>query len=310
MSPRVTHLLRSLLLLPAYVLLAAVPALADWPGDPAVNLALCAPHNCLPPTVVSDGAGGAIVAWIDNRGTYPQVCAQRVGLAGTVMWGADGVLLTSATGDKAGIKGVPDGAGGAILTWYDNRSGFYDVWAQRVSASGVAQWTANGVALTLAASHQVYPVIVSDDAGGAIVAWQDQRHGLADVYAQHVTATGAIAPGWAPNGDSLCTAATAQTRPVIAPDGAGGAIVAWPDQRAGSTIYAQRVSGAGAIAWTLDGIPASSAPSGQMNPCVAPDGAGGAIIAWQDSRGYAESGWDIYAQHLTGAGAVAGGWSD
>src|SRR6185436_2902719 len=38
---------------------------------------------------------------------------------------------------------VSDGAGGAIITWYDFRSGAYDIYAQRVSSSGVVQWTAD-----------------------------------------------------------------------------------------------------------------------------------------------------------------------
>src|SRR2546426_9353169 len=40
---------------------------------------------------------------------------------------------------------IPDGGGGGIVVWYDNRSGSFDIYAQKVSAAGVPQWAINGV---------------------------------------------------------------------------------------------------------------------------------------------------------------------
>jgi hypothetical protein len=50
-------------------------------------------------------------------------------------------------------------------------------------------------------------------------------------------------PQWTANGVALCTAANNQYTPTIVSDGAGGAIVTWPDLRSGTylDIYAQRV---------------------------------------------------------------------
>src|SRR5262249_42644964 len=45
------------------------------------------------------------------------------------------------------------------------------------------QWTLDGVALCTAASYQLFPTIVSDAAGGAIVARADGRSGTNDIYA-------------------------------------------------------------------------------------------------------------------------------
>ena len=88
---------------------------------------------------------------------------------------------------------VPDGAGGAIVTWHDYRSGSnYDVYAQRVSVAGVPLWTTDGVALSTAAADQLFPAIVPDGAGGAIVAWQDYRNGTPDIYAQRVDRFGEL----------------------------------------------------------------------------------------------------------------------
>ena len=51
----------------------------------------------------------------------------------------------------------------------------------------------NGVALSTAPADQLYPRVVSDDAGGVIVAWQDQRGGGWDIYAQQLGADGTFA---------------------------------------------------------------------------------------------------------------------
>src|SRR6059036_624922 len=90
-------------------------------------------------------------------------------------WTADGVALCTAANDQGAPQITADGAGGAIVTWQDLRSGRGDIYAQRVNADGVPQWTADGVALRTAAHHQDQPQITADGAGGAIVTWHDQR---------------------------------------------------------------------------------------------------------------------------------------
>src|SRR5258706_474435 len=172
----------------------ARPALAAWPHEPNNgNVALsAAASDQYGSTIVSDGAGGAIVTWIDFRsGTNYDIYAQRVNAAGVPQWGADGGGLSTAGGGQLDPKIVLDGAGGAIVTWYDIRSGTnYDIYAQKVNAAGLPQWIANGVALSTAAGNQFAPTIASDGAGGAIVTWYDARSGNYDIYAQRVGAAG------------------------------------------------------------------------------------------------------------------------
>src|SRR5690349_18259834 len=64
---------------------------------------------------------------------------------------------------------VADAAGGAILAWHDTRAGHYDIYAQRISAAGDVVWNVDGVPVSAASGAQKFPVIASDDAGGAIV---------------------------------------------------------------------------------------------------------------------------------------------
>jgi len=157
-------------------LLLPRPAAADWPDVPNVNVPLCvADATQQSATCVSDGAGGAIVTWQDSRSGTNHIYVQCISADGTPPWTANGVALCTATNDQFVPTIVSDGAGGAIVAWHDSRSGNFDIYAQKISGVGAVQWTADGVALCTAAGHQYYPVMVSDGAGGAIVAWYDYR---------------------------------------------------------------------------------------------------------------------------------------
>ncbi|MGD1047581.1 MAG: T9SS type A sorting domain-containing protein [Candidatus Krumholzibacteriaceae bacterium] len=281
------------------VLVIAAPSVwANWVQD---GVAICtATGNQQYPMIASDGAGGAIFTWQDQRSGNYDVYVQRVNASGTVQWTADGVAVCAAAGDQYAYAIASDGAGGAIVGWFDNRSGSYDIYAQRVDASGAAQWTANGVALCTAAGTQYSPAILSDGAGGAIVTWYDHRSGNYDIYAQRVNASGTVQ--WTANGVALCTAARDQYSPIIASDGAGGAIVSWYDQRSGNyDIYAQRVNASGAVQWTADGVALCAATGDQCCSGIVSDDAGGAIVTWYDQR---SANYDIYAQRVNASGSV------
>src|SRR5438128_1188670 len=117
---------------------------AQWRMDGAP---VCtAAYSQFYPAIVSDGAGGAIVTWDDYRSGDADIYAQRVDAAGALQWTADGVALCNAGNDQRSPTIVSDGAGGAIVTWFDRRSWpYYHVFAQRMDAAGVPQWTAYGV---------------------------------------------------------------------------------------------------------------------------------------------------------------------
>ncbi len=229
------------------------------------------------------------------------IYAQRVNALGVPQWTPDDVALGIAAGGQRSPKVVEDGSGGAIVAWEDFRSSVdVTIYAQRVNALGVHQWAADGVAL---GTNGHAPAIVSDGAGGAIVTWQDYRSGVdSDIYARRVNAAGT--PQWTANGVALCTATKNQQAPTIASDGAAGAIVTWQDRRDGvydSNIYAQRVDAAGIRRWLGNGVALCSAGDSQEFPKIVADGAGGAIVVWEDYRDGLAT--DIYAQRVNASGA-------
>ncbi len=289
-----TRLAVSLLVLSAFF--PPTLALAQWqPNGVAISTAGV---DQWPPVIASDGAGGAIMAWQDNSTGAFDIYARKVNAAGVPQWTVNGVLLCNATGDQVNCAIVSDGAGGAIVAWQDPRVDNGDIYAQRVNASGVAQWTANGVGICTAIFAQSYPTITSDGAGGAIVTWQDGRTGVWSIYAQRINASGVVQ--WTANGVVLCTNLDTHT-PAIASDGANGAIITWQDGRGGTNydIYAQRINASGVVQWTANGVPVSVAANVQFPPKIVSDGVGGAIMTWYDGR---SGPYDIYAQRINASG--------
>lgn len=259
------------------------------------------------PKIISDGVGGAIMTWEDNRNGNADIYAQRINGAGVVQWQTNGVPIHTGAHTQWWPAIVSDGASGAIITWYDEE-GFdsEDIYAQRINAAGVIQWTTDGVPICTEAGGQDYPTAVSDGIGGAIITWTDERTGgnnIWDIYAQRINSTGVVQ--WTMNGIPICTAANPQSSPAIASDGGNGAIIIWTDQRNinDENIYAQLITGTGITQWAVDGVAISSATNSQDGPEIVSDGAGGAIVTWYDYRnGYLNI--DIYTQRINASGVV------
>ncbi len=281
-------------------LLLPRPAAGAWSSDSSVNVPVSIPAgDQRGPTITSDGAGGAIVTWRDDRSGNSDIYAQRISAAGTVLWAADGVVLCDAAGAQQYPAIILDGAGGAIVVWSDSRSGNADIYAQRISADGTVQWAANGVPLCTAVGDQSYLTIIPASPSGATVAWQDWRNGNSDIYAQRISAAGT--PQWTADGVALCSAVEEQSAPSIVSVGPGGVIVAWQDWRNGYwDIYVQRLSADGAPQWEPDGMAVCYAFGSRHAPTIAWDAADGAIVAWEEVRNGGFG--DIYAQRISADG--------
>lgn len=291
---------------------------SGWPVDPNQSVAICTQKQKQEdPAAVSDGHGGAIVVWTDDRSwethywrgsileySGTDIYAQRVDSRGNVMWAMDGVPICAEYGNQLGAVAVSDGIGGAIIAWIDKReetTGAYPgVYAQRVSISGTVQWAYNGVPLWTAEYAVPHSLgIVSDGASGAIVVWQEYEVTMA----QRIDWTGAVQWPLTRVGDP--TGSRWSNSPVIASDSAGGAIVAWDTYTVGiwsCGIYAQRLDPTGRKLWISGGIKVCDVWDEQRNPAICPDGTGGAIIAWDDGRkGYGGDD-DIFAMRVDASG--------
>jgi hypothetical protein len=250
--------------------------------------------------LVSDGNGGAIAVWRDDRSGNPEAYAQQIDGSGTPMWTTDGVLISS--GPVTILRASADGYGGVLVAYWiwDAQTLRSTTFVQRVGPTGTLQWTPGGVVPSFIQSNQYSAVVAPDGSGGAIVVWEDDRNGVDnDLYAQRINASGNLQ--WAGSGVPVCTAYGTQQTVQAVPDGSGGVIAAWEDFRLDSNspdVFAQRISAAGIARWATDGEAVCTAAYGQYGPILAPDGAGAAIVVWGDARTLGNG--DIFAQRIEG----------
>ena len=264
------------------------------------------------PSVLADEtSGGFLMAWEDSMppGHGTTIAAQRFDGNGTRIWNAFAVEVTSGTSVKAGVRMTGDGVGttakGTVLSWVDFAGGpSGDIYAGRVSDSGVVQWTLSGVPVCTATGVQTDARIENVGGDKVVVAWEDRRTGGSQIYAQELDSAGNRL--WTTNGVAVCLPGLVQTLPEIAPDGEGGSFLFWREIRGGlSLIFGQRLDASGVAQWATDGVAlATQGGAVGLRPGVVGDGAGGCIVSWIDGR---NGGSDLYGQRIDANGNLR--WS-
>lgn len=256
---------------------------------------------------ITASGNDAIIVWHDERiNDSNAVYAQKVDNLGTVQWDVNGIKISNIHPNIYPHPQVcTDGDGGAILTWVDGTTvSDLDIFAQRIDENGTIKWKTSGVVICKETNHQLFPKIIRDGSGGAIIAWSDSRNGNDDIYAQRINSTGHVK--WTEDGIPVCNESHNQDQSVMTSDEDGGVIIAWQDYRndvsSGVDIYATRIlkSGVKHSSWTLGGSPICIAPGDQLFPAICSDGNRGAILTWGDSRDYS----DIYAARINQFGST------
>src|SRR5262249_52380887 len=144
-------------------------------------------------------------------------------------WAVNGVDVCTAPLGQGDPKPIPDGAGGAIVTWLDARDGVNaHPFAQHVLARGTVDpaWPVPGRAISLSSGFAFSSSIVSDGRAGAIVAWEEDSF----IHAHHVLANGLLDAAFPFNGRVVRPVATSQHHPDLVATGDGNAIVTWDER--------------------------------------------------------------------------------
>jgi hypothetical protein len=197
---------------------------------------------------IEPASKGAIATWREQTASGYRIRAQKVDLFGTTYWGPDGVTLRAeqlATLDVSDVHAVSDGAGGAIVSWVDSRSGTPQVYAQAISSAGAVVWTPDGVEIAPTGLSQTQAKIATDETGSAIVTWTAPAvmNGPTHIWALRLDPTNGAPSShgsWGADGNAVCNfegttnpAFNSQSVPVIVTDGLKGAIILWQDGRQG-----------------------------------------------------------------------------
>ncbi len=288
----------------------AATASAQWPSDPAANLAVCdATGDQAVPKIAACGDGSTWTAWFDNRGGTYAVYAQRLTAQGVEVFANNGLLVSANPQNTSlvdwGIES--DGAGGCVLAFTDIRAGGdLDVYAYRIDVAGNFLWGANGIALSNNADFESNPKVARLSDGSFAVTWGRQPSpGPGAIHVQKISAAGVTQFA----GEGVQIVGPGTEKPgfsTIAASESGGCIVGYVRDIAtfasSRHFRAQKFDAAGNALWNA-GAPlaiydASVLPIAYQ-PIVQSDGAGGAVFAWHSSLAL----YDCWIQRVTAAGA-------
>ncbi len=171
-------------------------------------------------------------------------------------------MCTPADSFQAYGEMTSDGAGGAIVTWWDARGAadhdLFDIYGQRISPAGEFLWDEAGVLLVSpgeAISNTSYSVCEDGD-GGAYITWCEVDAGTPEpgnIYLQRIDGDGNAI--WDQN-IPVCVVPGQQQEPGVVLRTGGGCYVVWNDWRfsISSGLTAQRLDPQGEALWQANGI--------------------------------------------------------
>lgn len=216
----------------------------------------------LAPAVATDGTDWLVV-WQD-RGAGFNIHGAIVRADGTL--DARDIDISSAANDQLVPTVAWDPAAGVYLVaWMDLRSGSADIFASRVSSSGVVL-DPSGVAISVAAGLQEHPDAAAGS-GVVALAWADERGASRDIFAARLRLTSGAIELLDANGIGVSTAAALQRLPSIDSNGIDFGVV-WSDFRNGSDdVFAARLSGVtGAVVPSNGTAVATNSALDESNP--------------------------------------------
>lgn len=141
--------------------------------------------------------------------------------------------------------------------------------------------------------------------------WKQGRWTLAMFTASIAVAALPARAEWPPSGLPLASGPTQQRSPVGLTGQAGELHAFWVDYGSSThALFSQRLNLNGTLApgWPAGGRGVVAAPAVIFDPVITPDGSGGAVLAWFDSR---SSGGPrgVYGIRVDGEAAIMPGWN-
>jgi hypothetical protein len=220
--------------------------------------------------MVGDGAGGAIIAWVDDTpdrtgATSLNIYAQKIDASGNLSAALTGIPVCLEQNDQYQLVIASDGSGGAIVAWTDWRSWdpahpMYettDVYGAHIDHEGSVGWKRLLVmGFREAATRALFP----DGSGGVILSY---GNGFRPDYPGIVRIDRTVNAVW-----NVCPTEVE----LVISDGAGGVIGTWISA---DSTRGQRIDSLGVLHWGSGG---KTILPGMIRSYGVSDGRGGAIF--------------------------------
>jgi len=257
------------------------------------SLMLCtAPFGQYSPYIAFDGTNYC-AAWTHNIGGAWAAKGTRVSSAGVVL---DPAYINISSAGNALSSQITSSGTNFLVVWVDYRNSYTspDIYGARIDPTGNVLDPA-GIAISTLNGLEYKPSV---GFGGMyyLVAWEDMRNGLYDIYCARIDVNGVLVD---PSGIGVAMADSLQRNSSIAFDGVNFLIV-WQDKRNGSyDIYGARIGQNGTV-FDPNGIAISTAVNDQISPSVTFDGSN-YVVVWEDLRAQPS---DLYGATVSTSGVV------
>ncbi|MCZ6681084.1 MAG: hypothetical protein O7E52_28015 [Candidatus Poribacteria bacterium] len=142
-------------------------------------------------SITSDGSGGMVAVWRDERDIFSDLYAQRIGADGKPQWAFNGISICVAGGHQAAPFLIRHRDREFFIAWLDYREDYGDeskdaIYGQKINLAGEALWAENGIPISTSSGEKLVPYVVRSDSAELTVVWSDARHDLGDIYMQRV----------------------------------------------------------------------------------------------------------------------------
>lgn len=200
----------------------------------------------------------------------------------TAQWSNDpslNLVVCDTTGEQALAKIAVTSDGGTYISWFDNRSGSYAVYLQRLDQLGYKMWASNGLLISnnpQSSSLVDYDLMVDSDDNAVLVFTDTRNSGNLNVFAYRITSAGNFF--WGSNGISLSATADYQPNPKVTQTTDGNFVVAWIIATNPFKIALQKLSPSGNKLWGSNPIIISSATEGYNYPAIVPSDSNSVIV--------------------------------
>jgi hypothetical protein len=259
----------------------------------------------LSPSIVSDGKGGAIIAWMDERLGWgvPDIYIQRIDGDGNILWDYNGIRVSET--HKAGLPFLCFSTyeRSIIVVWMESEDRWnYRIMAQKLDLYGNKLWGDSGVVVRDYGDCRLKDVAGVDRRYIGVV-WVDRRSGEWESYMQILDLDGNTLFD---SSGVVIFGNVAWIRPqrVVKTGLADFIVLGTLSLAENYEIWLNRVDTLGNKLWG-DGVyivsPADTSVELWDYVDLISDGSGGVILSWNDLR---SGNWDIYAQHVDSLGNI------
>lgn len=222
---------------------------------------------------------------------------------------AENLRLSTTPGEQALPKTAVCPDGSMYVSWFSSEDNNYNVRLQHLDANGNPLFAPGGLLVSdqPQMSWLTDYSLTADQAGYAIVTFQDIRNTDNNVVAYRVSPAGEMM--WGDDGLMLSNSDAFDVNPQVCATEAGNIVFAWPSQGATNVVMMQKVSAAGDLLWGNNGITLSATEIAYTFPFLHPAGGDHVFLIWHKETGpFWAANRGLYVQKLNIDGSFM--WPD